>query len=149
MREFKLLLFMASALLLLSCEKPVNNDPPLHMPEVTLRTIAGAWQLEEWNGEALADETYLYIEFDGKSQRFEMWDNLGSMYTQHKTGSFAITKDENDKVIISGQYDNGVGDWNKSYEAHFTQRGDSDYMAWVTDSESMLFKHIDSIPKLN
>ena len=149
MREFKLLLLMASALLLFSCEKPVNSDTPLPMPEVTLRTIAGAWQLEEWNSEALADDTYLYIEFDGKSQRFEMWDNLGSMYTQHKTGTFFITKDENDKTTISGQYDNGVGDWNKSYEAHFIQRGDSDYMAWITDSESMLFKRIDTIPELN
>jgi hypothetical protein len=77
-----------------------------------------------------------------------MWDNLGSMYTQHKTGSFYITNDENDKVIISGQYDNGVGDWNKSYNAFFTHKS-GEYMAWTTDDEQMLFKHIDQIPELN
>ena len=149
MKHFKLLLLMVSALLMFSCEKPINNDPPLPEPEVTVRTIAGAWQLEEWNGERLDEATFLYIEFDAKSQRFEMWDNLGSMYTEHKTGSFAIIKDENERTIITGQYDHGVGDWNNSYKAHFIQRGDSDYMAWLTDSESMLFKRIDTIPELN
>ena len=146
MKHFKLLLLMASALLLFSCEKPINNDPPLPEPEVTLRTIAGAWQLTEWNGKALQEGTYLYIEFD-KNQRFEMWDNLGSMYTEHKTGSFAIIKDENERTIITGQYDNGVGDWNNSYVAYFMANGD--YMAWTTDTENMLFKRIDAIPELN
>ena len=147
MKHFKLLLLMASALLMFSCEKPINNDPPLPEAEVTLRTIAGAWELTEWNGKALQEGTYLYIELDGKSQRFEMWDNLGSMYTEHKTGSFAITKDENERTIITGQYDNGVGDWNNSYVAYFMANGD--YMAWTTDTENMLFKRIDAIPELN
>ena len=76
-----------------------------------------------------------------------MWDNLGSMYTQHKTGSFGLSKDEDDNVIITGQYDNGVGDWNNRYEAYFMQRGD--YMAWTTDEENMTFKRINEIPELN
>lgn len=147
MKHLKLLILMASTLLMFSCEKPINNDPPLPYPEVSYRTIAGAWELVEWNGKALEEGTHLYIEFD-KSQRFEMWDNLGSMYTQHKTGSFYLSKDENDKVIISGQYDNGVGDWNKSYNAFFTHKS-GEYMAWTTDDEQMLFKHIDQIPELN
>ena len=146
MKHFKLLFLMASALLLFSCEKPINNDPSLPEAEVTLRTIAGAWELTEWNGEALQEGTHLYVEFD-KSQRFDMWDNLGSMYTQHKTGSFAISKDENERTIITGQYDNGVGDWNSSYVAYFMANGD--YMAWTTDTENMLFKRIDAIPELN
>ena len=146
MKHFKLLLLMASALLMFSCEKPINNDPPLPEPEVTLRTIAGAWQLTEWNGKALQEGTYLYIELD-KNQRFEMWDNLGSMYTEHKTGSFAISKDDDERTIITGQYDNGVGDWNNSYVAYFMANGD--YMAWTTDTENMLFKRIDAIPELN
>ncbi len=147
MKQFKLLLFMASALLMFGCEKPVNNDPPLPQPEVTYRTITGAWELIAWNEEEITEETYLYIEFDGKEQRFEMWDNLGSMYTQHKTGGFAISKDENDNVILTGHYDNGVGDWNNSYKAYFMQHGDC--MAWTTDIESMTFKRIDVIPELN
>ena len=146
MKHFKLLLLMASALLMFSCEKPINNDPPLPEPEVTLRTIAGAWQLTEWNGKALQEGTYLYVELD-KNQRFEMWDNLGSMYTEHKTGSFAISKDDDERTIITGQYDNGVGDWNNSYVAYFMANGD--YMAWTTDTENMIFKRIDTIPELN
>jgi hypothetical protein len=128
-----------------SCEKPINNDPPQPYPEVSYRTIAGAWELVEWNGKALEEGTHLYIEFD-KSQRFEMWDNLGSMYVQHKAGSFTI-KDNNGKFTLSGQYDNGVGDWNHNYTVAFLQGGEQ--MAWQTDEEHMLLRRIEKIPELN
>mgnify|MGYP006945373524 CR=1 FL=1 len=149
MRYFKLLFLAVISIIAIGCEKPVvDNEQPLPEPEVTYEAMDGAWQLTEWRGEALSDQTFLYIAFDDETRRFEMWDNLGSMYTQHKTGSFYLSKDENDKVIISGQYDNGVGDWNKSYNALFTHKS-GEYMAWTIDDENMLFKHIDQIPELN
>ena len=58
-----------------------------------------------------------------------------------------MSKDENERTIITGQYDNGVGDWNNSYVAYFMANGD--YMAWTTDTENMIFKRIDAIPELN
>lgn len=147
MRHFKLLLFFAAFALLCGCEKPVNYDPPLPLPDVTYRNIAGGWKLSQWNGEELIEGSYLYIEFDGNARRFEMWDNLGSMYVQHKTGSFTISKDENEQYILSGQYDNGVGDWNSSYSVEFLHNGED--MLWHTGEESMIFSRIDEIPELN
>lgn len=147
MRHFKLLLFFAAFALLCGCEKPVNNDPPLPLPDITYRNIAGGWELSQWNGEELIEGSYLYIEFDGNARRFEMWDNLGSMYVQHKTGSFTITMDEHEQYILSGQYDNGVGDWNSSYSVKFLHNGED--MLWHTGEESMIFSRIDEIPELN
>lgn len=146
MKHFQLLFLIAIVALFAGCEKP-DSEQPLPTFPVTYSTIDGAWELTEWNGQHLMEGTYLYIEFDSREHRFEMWDNLGSMYTQHKTGGFAISKDENDNVILTGHYDNGVGDWNNSYKAYFMQHGDC--MAWTTDIESMTFKRIDVIPELN
>lgn len=146
MRDFRLLLTMAGALLLFSCEKPVNNDPPLLQPDVTYEAIAGAWELTEWRGEELTEATYLYIYFDSEAHRFEMWDNLGSMYVQHKSGSFTI-KDDNGKFTLMGQYDNGVGDWANDYCVTLLHGGED--MTWQNGEEQMLFSRIETIPELN
>ena len=146
MRDFRLLLTMAGALLLFSCEKPVNNDPPLPQPDVTYETIAGAWELTEWRGEELTEATYLYIYFDSEARRFEMWDNLGSMYVQHKSGSFTI-KDDNGVFTLSGQYDNGVGDWANDYEVKMWAQGEK--MVWYAGDENSVFSRIEKIPEFN
>ena len=146
MRHLKLLLLFAVAIVVAACEKPVNDltEPVI---EVTTKRLDGAWQLSTWNGEALAEGTYLYIEFDGKNRRFEMWDNLGSMYVQHKTGSFTVSQDSEERYIINGQYDYGVGDWNDNYVVRMLANGEE--MEWTTDEEMMSFKRIEEIPELN
>jgi hypothetical protein len=76
-----------------------------------------------------------------------MWDNLGSMYVQHKTGSFAVSQDSEERYIINGQYDYGVGDWNDNYVVRMLANGEE--MEWTTDEEMMSFKRIEEIPELN
>ena len=149
MRYFKLLFLAVMSIIAIGCEKPVvDNEQPLPQPDVTYETIAGAWQLTEWRGEALSEQTFLYIEFDDESRRFEMWDNIGSMYTQHKSGAFSIQQDANGNYTISGQYDNGVGDWANSYRVEMQRDGED--MLWSTDTESMLFSfYIGEIPEIN
>ena len=146
MRHLKLLLLFAVATVVAACEKPVNDlsEPAI---EVTTKRLDGAWELSAWNGEALAEGTYLYVEFNGKERRFEMWDNLGSMYVQHKSGTFAISQDSEERYIINGQYDYGVGDWNNDYVVRMLADGEE--MEWSNDDEMMLFKRIDDIPELN
>ena len=83
---------------------------------------------------------------DGESGRYEMWDNLSSMYSNHTTGSFTITKvDERD--YITGTYDNGVGDWNDSYELDIFN---FEYIDWIsqTTGEVMRFKRIFELPEI-
>jgi hypothetical protein len=64
-----------------------------------------------------------------------MRDNLGSMYEQVKSGNFNISRDEQDRYILWGNYDNGVGDWNDDYILTF----DQERMTWQRlESEEMM-----------
>jgi len=69
----------------------------------------------------LHDDTELFIEFsnivtkdDTELHRYKLLDNIGSMYPRLTTGLYTITK-QGEEYILSGSYDNGVGDWNEEY----------------------------------
>lgn len=148
MRHFKLLFLAVMSIIAISCEKPVvDNEQPLPQPDVTYETIAGAWQLTEWRGEALSEQTFLYIEFDDESRRFEMWDNIGSMYTQHKSGTFSIAQNDQKEFVLTGTYDNGVGDWANVYTVRMMAQGEK--MVWCAEDEISIFSRISEIPELN
>lgn len=148
MRHFKLLFLAVMSIIAISCEKPiVDNEQPLPQPDVTYETIAGAWQLTEWRGEALSEQTLLYIEFDDESRRFEMWDNIGSMYTQHKSGTFSIAQNDQKEFVLTGTYDNGVGDWANVYTVRMMAQGEK--MVWYAEDENSIFNRISEIPELN
>lgn len=148
MRHFKLLFLAVMSIIAISCEKPVvDNEQPLPQPDVTYETIAGAWQLTEWRGEALSEQTFLYIEFDDESRRFEMWDNIGSMYTQHKSGTFSIAQNDQKEFVLTGTYDNGVGDWVNVYTVRMMAQGEK--MVWYAEDENSIFSRISEIPELN
>lgn len=148
MRHFKLLFLAVMSIIAISCEKPiVDNEQPLPQPDVTYETIAGAWQLTEWRGEVLSEQTFLYIEFDDESRRFEMWDNIGSMYTQHKSGTFSIAQNDQKEFVLTGTYDNGVGDWANVYTVRMMAQGEK--MVWYAEDENSIFSRISEIPELN
>jgi hypothetical protein len=148
MRHFKLLFLAVMSIIAISCEKPVvDNEQPLPQPDVTYETIAGAWQLTEWRGEALSEQTFLYIEFDDESRRFEMWDNIGSMYTQRKSGTFSIAQNDQKEFVLTGTYDNGVGDWANVYTVRMMAQGEK--MVWYAEDENSIFRRISEIPELN
>lgn len=148
MRHFKLFFLAVMSIIAISCEKPVvDNEQPLPQPDVTYETIAGAWQLTEWRGEALSEQTFLYIEFDDESRRFEMWDNIGSMYTQHKSGTFSIAQNDQKEFVLTGTYDNGVGDWANVYTVRMMAQGEK--MVWYAEDENSIFSRISEIPELN
>ena len=92
-----------------------DDEPEEPSLEVTPANLHGTWKLAEWNGEPLAEGTYCYIVLNRKDQTFEMYQKFDSMYGRHITGSFAIKNDPYQGYIISGSYDNGMGDWNQSY----------------------------------
>lgn len=148
MRDFRLLLLITlGAFTFLSCQQPEPEPQPMPEIDVTYKAMEGMWRLEEWNGEELADEAFLFIEFDQK-QRFTMWDNLGSMYTVQRTGSYSIDKNPDNEFILTGTYDNGVGDWAHSYKVEMQRDGED--MLWSTDTESMLFSFwIGDIPEID
>lgn len=152
MRFFRLLLTISVAViatLATGCQSPDGGDTPQQEIAVTYYTINGAWQLTTWNGKELDAGTQLFIEFDRKEQRFEIWDNIGSMYMTQTTGGFTIEKNEYEEYILAGWYDYGVGDWASDYSVNMPQSGDS--MTWrsTTTPETMTFTRIESIPEFN
>lgn len=143
------MLFLAvMSIIAIGCEKSVvDNEQPLPEPEVTYEAMDGAWQLTEWRGEALSDQTFLYIAFDDETRRFEMWDNLGSMYTQQRAGRYSISTNTKGEYILCGTYDNGVGDWNAEYVVSIDQEATE--MVWRSEDETSIFSRIAEIPELD
>ena len=131
------------------CEKPA----PLPTEEkiaVTYAALDGCWQLSMWQGAAMAEDTYLYIEFDRREHRYTMWDNIDSMYATDTTGTFAITEEEDGTYTLSGTYDYGVGDWSSDYRVTLSNEGER--MQWISRSgsfQTMDFVRIEAIPELN
>lgn len=131
------------------CEKPA----PLPTEEkiaVTYAALDGCWQLSMWQGAPMAEDTYLYIEFDRREHRYTMWDNIDSMYATDTTGTFAITEEEDGTYTLSGTYDYGVGDWSSDYRVTLSNEGER--MQWISRSgsfQTMDFVRIEAIPELN
>ena len=130
------------------CEKPA----PLPTEEkiaVTYAALDGCWQLSMWQGAPMAEDTYLYIEFDRREHRYTIWDNIDSMYATDTTGTFAITE-EDGTYTLSGTYDYGVGDWSSDYRVTLSNEGER--MQWISRSgsfQTMDFVRIEAIPELN
>lgn len=139
-------LFMA----LTACQKPVPiEDEKQQRIEVSYDNLEGCWRLTHLNGEPLFDESMMYIDFvapakDGEVARYEMWDNLGSMYLRQTTGTYTITKEKNDTYILRGTYDNGVGDWNEEYRVDLFQ---NDRMSWWSLQTGVCLEFIFAIEK--
>lgn len=135
------------AIMGVGCEKPA----PLPADEtiaVTYNSMDGCWELSHLQGAPLAEETYLYIEFDRTEHRYTMWDNLNSMYATDTSGTFTITEEEDGSYTLSGTYDYGVGDWHAEYRVELSNGGDR--MQWWSKStnEVMDFVRIAEIPEI-
>ncbi|MBO5018398.1 MAG: lipocalin family protein [Alistipes sp.] len=132
-----------------ACEKPVPIVEEAPTIEVTYDTIEGDWELTHINGEELINDSMLYIRFTNSDKpnvthRYEMWDNIGSMYLVQTTGTYTITQ-EGDNYILSGTYDNGLGDWNERYSVVMVT---DSRMQWRAKSGTCLeFKYAMVLPE--
>lgn len=150
MRLFRLFFTTSVAMLAAlasGCQTPNSEREPEQIKAVTYYTIDGVWELTELNDKPLSEDTMLYIDFDRKEHRFEMWDNFDSMYMTKTTGMFAIEQDEYERYILSGWYDYGVGDWASDYIVEMTILGD--YMLWqsMSNNEKMLLRRVEELPE--
>ena len=140
---------IATTTFAVSCEKPA----PLPTEEriaVTYSALDGCWQLEMWQGRPIAEETYLYIDFDRREHHYTMWDNIDSMYATDTTGTFNITEEEDGTYTLSGTYDYGMGDWSCDYQVILWNKGER--MQWISRDgsfQAMDFVRIEAIPELN
>ena len=107
------ILFAAS--ITLSCSKEEQKSPYL---EVTANNISGQWQLVEWNGTPVSQDTYFYVEFERKDSKFTIYQNFDSMGDMPHvvTGEYNIEIDLEAGAIIRGMYDYDGGFWSHRYE---------------------------------
>ena len=141
-------LTVVATLLAAGCEKPAPLPNEKSMA-VTYATLDGSWQLTMWQGTELAEDTYLYIEFDRSSRHYTMWDNIDSMYATDTTGTFTITEEEDGTYTLSGIYDYGVGDWSNDYRVVLTHEGE--HMQWraLSANQTMDFVRVEAMPEFN
>lgn len=143
---FRLLMTLFSCLFFLTaCDEEETVIPTLY---VTPANLNGTWELAEWNGAPLGEDTYCYITFDRKEQTFEMYQKFDSMYARYITGRFSIENNPYLGFIISGIYDYDNGDWNNEYIV--TELLESGSMIWtVKKDETDVSKYVrcDRVPE--
>ena len=138
----------AASLLAVSCTKNDQTEPQEPQLEVNPHSISGNWELVKWNESALAEGTYVYINFVRNDRTYTMYQNLDSFSNVPHviTGSYYIDTDVELGAVIRGSYDHDSGDWAHRYVVKsLTASG----MVWVAKDDATFiqeFKRVDNIP---
>ena len=143
----KILTLLLATAALVSCAE--KNEPIVNEQlDVNAHTISGSWKLVEWNGSALNESTYMYVNFVRNDRTFTIYQNLDSFtdVPHVATGSYYIETDMELGAIIRGMYDYDSGDWAHRYIVKSLTISE---MIWVAkDDETYIqkFEKVDSIP---
>lgn len=97
-----------------------DEEVPVVYQEVNYATLNGTWMLTELNGAPLQDGQYVYVTFNRKEHTFEMYDNMGSMYSHKSTGSFEVEEDDELGYVLTGEYDYSHDLWNEYIVSEMT-----------------------------
>ena len=141
----KILTVILTIAALASCSE---KEEPIAYLDVNAHNISGSWKLVEWNGSALKDSTYMYVNFVRNDKTFTIYQNLDSFKNvpHVATGSFYIDTDVELGAIIRGMYDHDSGDWAHRYiVTELTATG----MKWIAKDNSgyiQVFERVNVIP---
>lgn len=146
-RIITLLIAMAAALMLSACD-PNDLSQPVTYLEVNAHNISGTWELAEWNGTALAEGTYVYLDIVRNDRTYTMYQNLDTFkdVPHILTGSYFIETDPEYGAVIRGNYDHDSGDWAHRYIVRNLTENE---MTWIAkDDETFVqkFVRVNSIP---
>ena len=136
---------LLSAVAFISC---TQKEEPIVYLDVNAHTISGSWKLVDWNGAALKDSTYMYVNFVRNDRSFTIYQNLDSFKdVPHKiTGSYYLEVDPAVGAVIRGNYDYDSGDWAHRY---IVLELTKDSMKWVAKDNPeyiQVYKRIESVP---
>lgn len=131
-----------------SCDKNDFSEPTEPQLEVNANNVSGKWELVEWNGSALADGTYVYLEIVRNDRTYTMYQNIDSFagVPHVVTGSYYIDTDVELGAVIRGGYDHDSGDWAHRY---IVKSLTASKMVWVAKDDAGFiqeFHRVDSIP---
>ena len=146
-RIITLLIAMAAALMLSACD-PNDLSQPVTYLEVNAHNISGTWELAEWNGTALAEGTYVYLDIVRNDRTYTMYQNLDTFkdVPHILTGSYFIETDPEYGAVIRGNYDHDSGDWAHRYIVRNLTENE---MTWIAKDDGTFvqkFVRVDSIP---
>ena len=147
-RITKLLTIALLAFAALSCDKNDPSEPVEELLEVNANNLSGKWQLFEWDGNVLAEGTYVYLDIVRNGQTYTMYQNMDSFSNVPHviTGKYTLTTDPELGTIIRGSYDHDNGEWAHRY---MIQSLTADEMFWVATDDlsfSQKFVRVDNIP---
>ena len=144
----KLLILALLSIAALSCDKVIVTEPQEELLEVNANNLSGKWQLFEWDGNVLAEGTYVYLDIVRNGQTYTMYQNMDSFSNVPHviTGKYTLTTDPELGTIIRGSYDHDNGEWAHRY---MIQSLTADEMFWVATDDlsfSQKFVRVDNIP---
>ena len=144
-----LILLSIITLSAVSCGKIIMTEPEdAPQLEVNAHNISGQWQLVQWNGETLAEGTYVYLDIVRNDKTYTMYQNMDSFTNVPHviTGSYHLSTDVELGAVIRGTYDHDSGEWSHRY---IIQGLTADEMFWVATDDlsfSQKFVRVDNIP---
>ena len=147
-RITKLLTIALLAFAALSCDKVILTEPKEELLEVNANNLSGKWQLFEWDGNVLAEGTYVYLDIVRNGQTYTMYQNMDSFSNVPHviTGKYTLTTDPELGTIIRGSYDHDNGEWTDRY---IVRTLTSDTMIWVptgNQTSYQVFLKVKDIP---
>ena len=132
---------IALAFTSISCEKEQNDAQPQQL-EVNANNISGQWELVQWNGNPLAEGTYVYLDIVRNDKTYTMYQNMDSFSNVPHiiTGTYYLDPDVELGAVIRGSYDHDLGEWSHRY---IIQSLTADEMLWVaTDDPAFTQKFV-------
>lgn len=146
MRRYITLLF--AALTLCSC---VKNEAEQGEPlvDVTPVNLAGVWKLTSFdNGATLQEGDYVYISFELTDRAYTIFQNIGTMYGEKRSGHYFVDTDPMLGAVIRGNYgtdEYNFFDWSHRYKVELR----ASTMRWTATDDSQnvsVYTRIESLP---
>lgn len=135
-----------ASLILVSCGK--EQPEVIEYLDVNANNISGSWELVDWNGSALREGTYVFINLVRNDRTYTMYQNIDSFgdIPHVITGRYFIETDPAVGAVIRGDYDHDSGDWAHRY---IVKDLTATSMTWVAkDNPEYIQKYerVESIP---
>lgn len=147
-RIIKLFTIALIAFAAYSCEKVTTTEPAEELLEVNANNLSGKWQLSEWDGNVIAEGTYVYLDIVRNGQTYTMYQNMDSFSNVPHviTGKYSLATDPQLGTIIRGSYDYDNGEWAHRY---IVKTLTADKMIWVPKdnlTSYQIFRRVKDIP---
>ena len=135
-----------ASLILVSCGK--EQPEVIEYLDVNANNISGSWELVDWNGSALQEGTYVFINLVRNDRTYTMYQNIDSFgdIPHVITGRYFIETDPAVGAVIRGDYDHDSGEWAHRY---IVKDLTATSMTWVAkDNPEYIQKYerVESIP---